>query len=70
MAKTFNCTVFTVDYKTSPESKIPDIALDCYAATKYIIKNAEEWGLDTSRIAIGGEWSGAHLTACVCMELA
>jgi acetyl esterase len=70
MAKTFNCTVLTVDYKLSPESKVPDTALDCYAATKYIMKEAENLGLDVKRIAIGGEWSGAHLTACVCMELA
>lgn len=70
MAKSFNCTVFTVDYQPSPESKTPDTGLDCYAATKYIVKNATELGLDTERIAIGGESSGGHLTACVCMELA
>jgi acetyl esterase len=70
MAESFNCTVFTVDYQVSPESKAPNTGLDCYAATKYILKNAAEWGLDTDRIVIGGESSGANVTACVCMELA
>lgn len=70
MAKAFDCAVFTPDYTTAPESKSPDTAMDCYAAVKYVLQNAAEWGLDPDRIAIGGEGSGGYLAACVCMELA
>ncbi len=32
---------------------------DMYAATNYVISNAEEWGVDTSKIMIGGSSAGA-----------
>jgi acetyl esterase len=63
-------TVINVDYRLSPGVKAPMNINDGYAATKYIIDNAEQFGIDKSRICIAGASGGAYITAGTAMRLA
>lgn len=44
--------------------------MDCYAATKYVIENADALGIDKTKVAISGESSGGYLATGVGMKLA
>ena len=53
--------VFNVDYRLAPETKCPNNVLDFYSVLKYVTGHAEELGIDSSRIAIGGESGGGYI---------
>jgi triacylglycerol lipase len=57
------CVVVSVDYRLAPETAHPGPVEDCYAALKWLHGHAAELGIDTGRIAIGGESAGGGLTA-------
>jgi len=52
---------FNVDYRLAPETKCPKNALDFYCAVKHVKENAEELGVDPSRIAIAGDSGGGYI---------
>jgi acetyl esterase/lipase len=57
--------VFNVDYRLAPETVAPGNIMDCYAALKFVCENAEEFGVDLGRIAVGGESGGGALAVGV-----
>lgn len=63
------CAVVSVDYRLAPEHKFPTASNDAWDALAHLAKNAAEWGLDGSRIAVGGDSAGGTLAA-VCAILA
>lgn len=61
------CVVVSVSYRYAPEHPFPASHEDVYAAFQYIAKNAQRFGGDPARVAIGGESAGANLSAGVCL---
>lgn len=55
------------DYRLAWQSPYPAALNDCYAALEWMYKNAEELGIDTSRIVVGGESAGGGLAAALCL---
>jgi acetyl esterase/lipase len=67
MVTATGCAAVAVDYRLAPETPHPGPVEDCYAALKWLYTNASELGVDTTRIAIGGDSAGGGLTACLAL---
>lgn len=68
IAKATGLAVVSVGYRLTPEHPYPAAPDDCEAAALWLIENAQrEFG--TSRLVIGGESAGAHLSAVTLLRL-
>ncbi len=63
IAETMNVVVASVGYRLAPEFPYPVPMEDCYSGLTWFFDQAEAFGLDTSRIAIGGASAGGGLAA-------
>lgn len=52
---------FSINYRLVPEGAYPNLFQDVYCALGFIEENADEYFVDTSRIAVMGYSAGAHL---------
>lgn len=68
LANACSVTVASVDYRLAPEHPYPAPLDDCETAAVWLIEHAiDEFG--SSRIIIGGESAGAHLSAATILRL-
>ena len=67
LAKQAKCVVVSVGYRLAPEHPFPAAPEDCYAATQYVMGHPGEFGIDASKVAVGGESAGGNLSTVVCM---
>jgi acetyl esterase len=61
------CLVASVGYRLAPESKYPAAVEDAYAATRWIVENADRINGINHLVAVGGESSGGNLAAAVAL---
>ncbi len=66
-AKEVGCKVWFINYRLAPKYCFPTFFEDCYTATKYLYDNAERFGIDKTKIGIGGDSAGSTLSVGVCM---
>jgi acetyl esterase len=61
--------VVSVDYALSPEAKFPQALLECAAVVRFVAERGAEWGLDPTRITLGGDSAGGNLALATALLL-
>ena len=59
--------VVGIDYSLAPEAKFPTALEEVYAAVQWMRDSGAEHGIDSDRIAIGGDSAGANLSVATCL---
>lgn len=67
MANLTGAMVASVSYRYAPEHRLPAAHEDSYAATQYMLSNAEKFGGDSKRVAVMGESAGGNLATDMCL---
>lgn len=61
--------VLNVDYRLAPEHKFPAGLSDALAAIQHARQSGAAWGIDSTRLAAGGDSAGANLALAAAMTL-
>jgi len=69
IAKETPCIVVSVDYRLSPEHKLPVMLDDCVTAYKWAWHNADKLGADQSRAIVMGSSAGGGLALTVADQV-
>jgi len=64
-----HCAVVSLDYRLAPEHRFPTAVHDSWDALNWLHQNGKTLGLDTDRLAVGGDSAGGTLSA-VCALMA
>lgn len=59
--------VLSVDYRLAPEHRFPAAVDDAFAAWRWTVEQGDTEGIDTTRLAIGGDSAGGNLAAVVAV---
>ncbi|WP_426934790.1 alpha/beta hydrolase fold domain-containing protein, partial [Bacillus wiedmannii] len=62
------CAVLSVGYRLAPEHRFPTALEDGEDALSWLAENAVSLGLDTSRVAFGGDSAGATLATVLAIQ--
>ena len=68
LAHRAGAVIVAVDYRLAPEHKFPAAVEDCYAAAVWVASNVEAFGIDRTRISVGGDSAGGNLGAVVSLR--
>ncbi len=68
LAKFGNFAVISVDYRLAPENKFPAAVDDAYTALRWVQTHGASKGLNTDKVAVGGDSSGGNLAAVSCLD--
>jgi acetyl esterase/lipase len=62
------CVAVSVEYRLAPETPYPGALDDCFAALSFLFEQADELGVEASRLAVGGFSAGAGLAAACALR--
>jgi acetyl esterase len=68
LARLGNCVVLSVEYRLAPETKSAGIYQDGFDVYTWLLNSGEELGIDTGRIAIGGDSAGGNISIAVMLK--
>jgi acetyl esterase len=63
------CAVIGPDYALSPEAAFPQALEECAGVLRWVAAHGVDWGLDPSRILLGGDSAGGNLAAGAALML-
>ena len=63
----FGAVLVAPDYRLSKKHPYPAALHDCYTTLRYLKEHAEELGVRSDQIMVGGESAGGGMTAALCM---
>ena len=69
-ARDAGIVVCSVDYRLAPEHRFPAGLDDTIAVVRWIMRHGGDIGIDTTRLAIGGDSAGGNLAAATTQALA
>ena len=67
LARESQSVVVSVDYRMGPEFEFPAAVDDCWAATCWIAEHGASLGMDTAKLAVGGDSAGGNLAAVISL---
>lgn len=67
-AKQTPCKVIFVDYRVHDQLPFPSCIYDCMDVYQDVLKHAEEWQIDPTRIAFGGDSAGGYLAEILLLQ--
>ena len=59
--------VFAIDYRLAPEARFPGAFDDVVAGLQWVAANGASVGMDSAKLAIGGDSAGGNLAAAVAL---
>ena len=68
LSRLAHCTVLSVGYRLAPRFKFPVAHNDAWDAVQWVADKGAGLGLDTHRIAVGGDSAGGTLAAACAIE--
>ena len=63
------CAVVSLDYRLAPQWQFPTAFDDAWDALAWLAGQGDELGLDTTRLAVGGDSAGGTLAAASAIAL-
>lgn len=69
MAAAVGAVVASVEYRLAPEHPAPAPQDDCYAGLLWVAEHADELGIDTDRLVMGGSSAGGGLAAATALRV-
>jgi acetyl esterase len=68
LANQSGSVIISINYQKAPEHPFPTPFDDCYAGLLWVKAHAEEIGIDTNRVGVGGDSAGGNLAAAVALK--
>ena len=68
LAALSGCMVLSVDYRLAPEHRFPTAVDDAFATLAWLRREAPSLGIDSDRIAVGGDSAGGTLAAACAIH--
>ena len=67
LVQRYGAMVASPAYRPAPKHPYPAALHDCYAALRYLVDHADELGVNSNQIMVGGESAGGGLAAALCL---
>ncbi|WP_051538037.1 alpha/beta hydrolase [Butyrivibrio proteoclasticus] len=61
------CKVIMPDYRLMPKYRFPYAVEDCYCTYEWVLDNADELGIDDSKVILTGDSAGGNISAAVVL---